>query len=163
MYYRHWFTEEKTPENWIALQMHLSLGVTLSVFILLRIIWRLMNKTPRDVPGTRLEHMAARTVHLVLYAMMIIMPVTGYLGTGVNTEFFLQFDIPKFSDTQLYKVVVEGWLGLTWEAFEAPVDFVHKNSGEYFVWALILLHAGAALYHHFIRKDVVLKRMISIK
>ena len=40
IYYRHWFTEEKTPENWIALQLHLSVGVTIAVVVALRIIWR---------------------------------------------------------------------------------------------------------------------------
>ena len=46
VYYRHWFTEVKTPENWNALQIHLSFGVTISVLVLLRVIWRLMNIAP---------------------------------------------------------------------------------------------------------------------
>ena len=33
VYYRQWFTEEKTPENWTALQIHLSIGVTIFVFV----------------------------------------------------------------------------------------------------------------------------------
>ena len=40
VYYRRWFTEAKTPENWTALQLHLSVGVTIAVFVLLRVIWR---------------------------------------------------------------------------------------------------------------------------
>ncbi len=36
VYFRQWFTEEKTPENWIALQLHLSVGVTVAVLVLLR-------------------------------------------------------------------------------------------------------------------------------
>lgn len=161
VYYRQWFTEEKTPENWIALQLHLSFGITIATFVVLRIVWKLLNRTPQDVPGgSRREHIAARVMHYILYAVMIMMPITGYMGTGVATEFFLLFDIPKFADTALYKTVVEGWMGLTWKAFEDPVDFIHKNSGAFLVWGLIFLHAGAALYHHFVRKDMVLKRML---
>ena len=78
VYYRHWFTEEKTPENWTALQLHLSIGVTIAVVVALRIIWRLSNRVPDPEPGTKLEHLAAHTGHLALYAIMIIMPVTGY-------------------------------------------------------------------------------------
>jgi len=163
VYYRQWLTEEQTPENWLALQMHLSFGITIAAFVILRVIWKLTNTTPAALPGTKLEHFAARSVHTILYAVMIIMPITGYMGTSVATEYFMQLNIPKFSDTQLYQVVVEGWLGMTWESFEPPIDWIHKTSGEYFIWVLILIHAGAALYHHFGRRDIVLKRMLSPK
>ena len=162
VYYRHWFTEDKTPENWIALQLHLSIGVSIGVLVVLRIIWRLMNRVPDNEPGPKLAHVAAHIGHYILYAVMILMPITGYIGTGVNTEFFLSFDIPKFESTGLYQLIVTDWLGLTFEQFEAPIDFIHKEvMGEYIVWMLILGHAGAAMYHHFINKDRTLKKMTS--
>jgi cytochrome b561 len=98
-YYRDWITEAKTPENWTALQLHLSIGVTIAVLVVLRIIWRIANRAPDLEPGTKLEHLAAHAGHYALYAIMIIMPITGYLGTGANTEFFFMFDIPKFENT----------------------------------------------------------------
>ena len=160
VYYRHWFTEDKTPENWTALQLHLSFGVTIAVFVLLRVVWKLMNVKPDDVPATPLEHKAAHAAHWALYAFMIIMPITGYLGCGAPTEYFFLVDIPKFADTQVFRTVVAEGLGMTFKEFEAPIDFIHKNSGAYLVWVLILVHAGAALYHHLWRKDKVLKRMV---
>jgi cytochrome b561 len=160
VYYRHWFTEEKTPENWNALQMHLSFGVTIAVLVLLRIIWRLMNTTPAEEAGTALEHKAARLGHYALYAIMIIMPVTGYLGTGVATEFFFIFDIEKFPNTWVFTQVIQEGLGISFEAFEKPIDFIHKDIlGAWLVWMLIAGHVMAALYHHFVRKDRTLKKM----
>ena len=91
---------------------------------------------------------------------MIVLPLSGYLGTGGPSQLFYLIEIPRFADTQIFQTVIQGWMGLSWEQFEAPMDFIHKKGGEYFVWVLVLLHAGAALYHHFIRKDTVLKRMI---
>lgn len=41
------------------------------------------------------------------------------------------------------------------------MDFIHKQGGAYVIWVLIAAHAEAALYHHFVRRDIVLKRMIS--
>ena len=120
-----------------------------------------MNKTPKEVPGTKLEHMAAKGAHWLLYAVMILMPLTGYFGTGANPDFLFFIEIPKFKETILYHTIVEGWLGLTWQAFEAPMDFIHKKGGAYFVWILVLIHILAAFYHHFIRKDITLKRMVS--
>lgn len=160
VYYRRWFTEAKTPENWTALQLHLSVGVTIAVFVVLRVIWKLMNKRPDDVPASALEHKAAHATHWVLYAVMIIMPITGYLGTGAPTEYFFLFDIPKFEETAIFQTLVADGLGLTFKQWEQPLDFVHKNGGAYFVWVLIAVHVGAALYHHVVRRDVVLKRMI---
>jgi len=160
VYYRHWFTEKETPENWIALQLHLSIGVTIAVIVALRIIWRLSNRVPDLEPGTKLEHLAAHVGHLALYAIMVIMPVTGYIGTGVNTEYFFLFDIPKFEDTQLFTTLVSDRLGMTFKEFEKPVDFIHKDiMGAWVVWLLILGHVSAALYHQFVKKDRTLYKM----
>ena len=160
VYYRQWFTEDKTPENWTALQLHLSIGVTLAVVVALRIIWRLSNRVPELEPGTRLEHLAAHAGHYALYAIMIIMPVTGYLGTGVNTEYFFMFDIPKFESTQLFVSFVGDTAGMTFKEFEEPIDFIHKDIlGAWVVWLLILGHVLAALYHHLVKKDRTLRKM----
>ena len=161
VYYRHWFTEEKTPENWTALQLHLSIGVTIAVIVVLRILWKVLNQSPALEPGTRVQHLAAKSGHYALYAVMIVMPLTGYIGTGVNTEYFFMFDIPKFESTYLYNLLVTDGLGISFETFEEPVDFVHKNiGGAWLVWILILGHVMAALYHHFIKKDQTLHKMM---
>ena len=160
VYYRQWFTEEKTPENWAALQLHFSIGITIGVFVVLRILWRMSNRVPDLEPGTRLEHLGVYAGHCSLYAVMIIMPLTGYLGTGVNTEFFFMFDILKFESTQLFSTLVSDGIGVTFKEFEQPIDFIHKNIlGEWLVWFLILGHVVAALYHHFVKKDRTLKKM----
>jgi len=160
VYYRHWFTEDKTPENWTALQIHLSIGVTIAVVVVLRIIWRMFNHMPDLEPGTKLEHLAAHLGHYALYVIMIIMPITGYVGTGVSTEYFFLFEIPKFESTQLFVSLVNNGLGMTFEEFEKPIDFIHKEIlGAWLVWILIFGHASAALYHHFIRNDRTLQKM----
>jgi len=107
-----------------------------------------------------LEHRAAHAAHIMLYAVMIILPLSGYLGTGGPSQLFFFIEIPRFADTQIFSIVIEGWMGLDWDQFEAPMDFIHKEGGAYLVWVLVAAHAGAALFHHFIRKDVVLKRML---
>lgn len=158
VYYRDWFTEKKTPENWTALQLHLVIGVTIGVLVVLRILWRSANRQPDVEPGSRLQHKAASLGHLALYAVMIVMPVTGYLGTGAAVEYFPLFDIPAFKDTWLFT----DWIGqyMDFETFEKPIDFVHKKiMGEWLVWLLILGHALAALYHQRILHDRTLKKM----
>lgn len=161
IYYREWFTEHKSDQGKVLISYHTAIGVSILVFVVLRIIWKFMNKQPRNVPGTPQEHLAAHWAHILLYVAMIVLPLSGYLGTGGSSQLFFFLEIPRFADTNIFSTVIEGWMGLSWEQFEAPMDFIHKKGGAYVVSILIALHAGAALYHHFIRKDVVLKRMIS--
>lgn len=158
VYYRHWFTEAKTPENWTALQLHLSIGITIAVIVVLRILWKIANRSPNPVPGSRLEHLAAKLGHLALYAVMIIMPVTGYIGTSVDTEYFFMFDITSFKNTDYF--ISNYGDTMTFKEFEKPFDFVHKEiMGAWVVWLLILGHISAALYHQFVKKDRTLNRM----
>lgn len=160
VYYRSWFTEKGTPEHMSVLQLHLSFGVTVFVLVLLRIIWRRMSPPPEPAPGTDMEHKLAHLGHLALYAVMILMPVSGYLGTGLPTDFYFLFEIPKFEDTALFAIVVQGWMGLTFKEFEVPIDIFHKKiMGEWLLWMLIAGHAGAALYHHYVKKDDTLLKM----
>lgn len=158
IYYRHWFTEEDTPANWIALQLHLSIGLTIAAFVVLRIIWRLTNRPPPLEPDTPLAHRAARSGHFLLYVVMVVMPVTGYVGTGVNTDFFFLFEVTKFEDTQAF-----AWLSATLavgaEEFEDFVDEIHETGGAAVVWVLIAGHAAMAVYHHFVKKDRSLLKM----
>jgi cytochrome b561 len=118
------------------------------------------NRTPEPEPGTKLEHLAAHAGHYALYAIMIILPVTGYLGTKVDTEYFFLFDIPMFESTQLFRSVIRDDMGISYEKFEAPLDFIHKQIlGAWLAWMLIVGHVLAALYHHFIKQDRTLGKM----
>jgi cytochrome b561 len=158
VYYRHWFTEERSSAWFTSGNLHRCAGVSIAVFVLLRIIWRLRNPPPELPAGPRWEHAAARAGHFALYFVMVMMPLTGYLGTGAPTEFGW-FTVPSFEDTELFQWMSGGTM--TFEEFEKPLDFLHKDlGGALFVWILIVIHTAAALYHHFVRKDDVLRRML---
>lgn len=160
VYYRQWFTESGSSENWTALQLHLSIGISIAVVVSLRVFWRVLDKQPLSEPGNRLEHMASKLGHYALYAVMILMPITGYLGTGAATEFFYLLEIPKFEDTALFQSISAERQGLSFKEFEKPFDFLHKDiGGRWLVWILILGHASAAMYHHFFKRDRTLHKM----
>ncbi len=58
-YCRDWFTEEKSPEGWAALQLHFTIGITVAVLVVLRIIGRITNRVPDLEAVSKLEHLAA--------------------------------------------------------------------------------------------------------
>lgn len=156
--YRQQFTEPRTAENLAALQAHLSIGMLLMALVLLRIAWRLCEHTPAPLPAPRWQQWAARAGHLSLYALMLIMPITGFMGTGLATDFFGLFTIPKFEDTPLAALLfqAEG----SYDAFEEVVDFIHQDLlGAWLLWLFIGGHALMALYHHFRLRDNTLRRI----
>lgn len=127
---------------------HKEYGLLVLGLVSLRLIWRLSNVTPRlSLP--LLEKLAARTVHWAFYVFMFAMPLTGWLITsaaGLPASFFGLFVLPNLiSPNEESRILFEE---------------IHKWLG-YGLIATIVLHASAALKHHFINKDDILRRMIS--
>ena len=74
------------------------------------------------------------------------------------------FEIPSFKATWLFDSLVTNYLGMTFQEWEKPFDFIHKDIlGEWLLWLLILGHASAALHHHFVKKDRTLTKMTTGK
>lgn len=155
------FIERGTPFFPSTLNLHLVLGLLVGALVLPRLLWRLFNVEPAPPPGSPLEHKLATVAHWGLYGLMIVMPVTGYLGTGRPTDFGL-FQITGFRDTALFSALSQQF-GFDWETFQDPLDEVHHFVGKWIAWGVVLLHVAAALYHHLVRRDDVLKRMLPFR
>lgn len=127
---------------------HKETGLLILFLVILRLMWRIINITPRlDMPLW--EKIAARVVHWAFYGFMIAMPITGWLLTsaaGLAPSFFGLFVMPTLiaPDKDLMQLFAEIH---EWLAFS--------------LIALIVLHVLAALKHFFIDKDNILQRMLS--
>lgn len=128
---------------------HKSLGMVILALVLLRLLWRLMNPTPAlpvDTPGW--ERAAAHISHALLYVLMIAMPLTGWLinsAAGVPFSIFWQVPLPALVAPDRH---IAALAALT--HFSLFVTFA----------SLLVLHVGAALRHHFLKRDAVLTRML---
>ncbi|HCT3652780.1 TPA: cytochrome b [Pseudomonas aeruginosa] len=138
--------------------LHWVLGLLVGLLLVPRIVSRLRGPRLPAVPGTPLEHRLAHYAHLSLYALMLVMPLTGYVGTRLPTDFGL-FVVPSFKDTALFAWISQTW-NLSWEAFEKPFDAVHRVVGLWLSTSVVLLHALAAGYHQWVRRDGTLERML---
>ena len=134
------------------------LGVTIGFLVLPRLLWRLFGTQPRPLGDSRAEAAAADIAHWALYLLLLVMPLSGYLNTYDPTDFGL-FVIPAFKDTALF-AWISSHFGVTWKEVEAPMEAIHRFTGKWLGWTLVAIHAGAALFHHFVRKDKVLVRML---
>ncbi|HVG50068.1 MAG TPA: cytochrome b [Xanthobacteraceae bacterium] len=137
------------PGQDFMFKLHLSLGVTLLPLVLLRIIWRLTHTAPTlpsDIPA--IQRAAASLTHFLLYVALVVQPILGWIGTSAYRApvgFFGLFELPPIWRED--------------RGFSDQIFMVHKNIG-ILMAALILAHIGGALFHHFIRRDDVLRRMM---
>lgn len=137
-------------------QLHKSFGITLLFLSLMRLIWRLTHRPPA-LPNTMKawERMAAQTVHILFYVLMIAMPLSGWALVSAST-----LGIP----TMVFGLFQ--WPHLPWLTNlpnQSAVADLTKEIHELFAYglvALLALHLAAALKHHFIAKDGTLARML---
>lgn len=142
------------------LNYHKVVGFTLLLPLLLRVVWRWKNPAPALPTGMpRWQRLASRISHRLLYALLLFMPVTGYLGNGGGVDYGL-FQIPPFMQTALAARLFDA-LGITAPQWDRFFDLLHYGiTGPWLLPALLALHAGAALYHHWVLKDDILQRML---
>lgn len=136
------------PQKGMMIYYHKSVGVLLLMLIIARLLWRIKELTP-VLPGT-MPHWQVVAAHWninLLLALMVVMPISGFLMSvlgGYSVSFFGFFTIPP----------------LLQKSTAGVVSFFTHVIGGYVISAAIILHILASLYHHFIRHDNVLKRMI---
>jgi cytochrome b561 len=146
-----------------GLNYHKAVGLTILIPVLLRIVWRFLNpapKLPPDMP--RWQRRASGLSHAVLYFLLFAMPLSGYIGNGGGVDYGF-FRVPPFARTPM-AAWINDTLGITYAQLNDFFDAFHYGVvGPYVFWVLILVHAGAALYHHVVQRDDILRRMLPDK
>ncbi|MES2097987.1 MAG: cytochrome b [Pseudomonadota bacterium] len=132
--------------------VHKSIGIGILALTVVRIGWRLAHRPPAlspDVAGW--ERVAARVIHAAFYALLLIVPLSGWAMVSAGDErrplfWFGLFRLP--------------WLPVS-DAVGEAADQGHLIAG-YLMAALVVAHVAAALRHHFLLKDSVLARMLPV-
>ncbi|MBV8683738.1 MAG: cytochrome b [Caulobacteraceae bacterium] len=159
-----WFGWRMSHLNGLAkfelFQLHKSVGITVLLLSLLRLGWRLLNPAP-PYPAhmSRGDKLTATSVHWLLYAFMIVQPLTGWIVVSASL-----YNLP----TLLYKTVPWPHMGFVHNLPIATRKIVEHQVGtvhEWLAWtflALALFHVAAALKHQFWDHDDVLARMLPL-
>ena len=128
---------------------HVSIGFTVLLLAIVRIVWRFM-KTPPAFPASmsNAEQWLARLTHWALYALILAMPLSGvalWSTAGRDIDWFWLFTIP---------VAV---------AENESLHELFEEAHELMSWALLVLavfHVLAAIWHVVVKKDGLMKRML---
>ena len=154
-------TADALPEDWIrpAIDLHKSFGLTVLGLVLARILWRLTHPAP-PLPGAyaRVERIAAHTVHVLLYGLMLLLPISGWLHDSAFKDaaahpLSLFWTIPWFRIAAIQDLPA------------APKEVLHGQLfalhtwASYALYALVALHVLGALKHQLIDRHAELKRM----
>ncbi len=128
--------------------LHKLIGFTVLWLMLARLVYRLRNGAPADEPTLEWwQKAASHLTHWGLYALLIVMPVGGWIGVSLfgARDIFGLVSLPAITPVD--------------QKASGTFFFLHKL-GAFALTALIAAHIGAAMFHHFVRKDGVLTRML---
>ena len=146
----------KGSAQFTVFQLHKSVGITILLLVMLRIVWRLLHRPPAIV-GKRWERALANGVHAAFYAILLALPLSGWLTVSAS-----KLAIP----TLLYGTVpwphvpgIATLPGTAKEVWREAGEFVHVNLVN-LLYALLALHVAGALKHHFVDRDGELARMV---
>jgi cytochrome b561 len=138
-----------SPLKLTMFHWHKSLGLLALVLVVVRILWRLFDRPPGPVAGLEgWERAAARAAHLLLYVLMVAMPLSGWLINSAANFPFKPFGLFPLPD-----------LVAPDKALQEDLQTLHLT-GFWLLAALLMLHLGAALRHHFVKRNLVLRRML---
>jgi cytochrome b561 len=139
---------EDTPTEALIKDWHAMLGLTVLGLAALRIAVRAVSRTPAiEPPPPRWQARIATLVHLALYGLMLLLPLTGWLMLNADGE-----SVSWFGHALPVLVSPSRRLAHTLEDVHEAI----ANAG-YF---LIGLHAAAALFHHYVVRDNTLRLML---
>jgi cytochrome b561 len=135
------------PVKATLINLHKSLGLTVFLLVLLRIVARLVLHRPPLPPMPPWQRAAARTTQGLLYVGMVAMPLAGYLGSSFNSY-----------GTRFWGILLPKW---GWDDAHLRGLFfgLHQAIG-YVLIALIVLHVAGAFKHQWIDRDNLLARML---
>ncbi len=154
--------ETDLVDRYLQIQWHKSFGFTIFVLAGLRLVWRWLSpehpQLPADTPVW--QGRAARTSHVLLYALMFALPLTGWLmatASPLNDPDAFPFQMPNlvFGLFDLPDPFSKGR-----ESLRVLFHWLHLGTA-ILLASLLLVHVLAALKHHFIDRDAVLRRMFT--
>ena len=136
----------RTPdEGWVA--WHFSVGAAILFFIVVRLAWRLFHPVPMLPTMAPWERVLSGITHWTLYLLVLLMTVLGWAATNARG-----WDVRLFGFVTLPSIAPNG------SRWGHEAGDIH-NILVYVLLGFIALHVTGALYHHFFRRDEVVRRM----
>ncbi len=129
-------------------QLHETLGMAVLSIALLRVAWRALDVAPRDPPVPPWMGLSSKIVQATIYVLLLAVPLTAILGAWLEGH-----PLTLLGNVRLNPLFRET------HSVGSAIASVHTWLGDAILW-VAGLHAAAALYHHFVLRDGVLRSML---
>jgi cytochrome b561 len=129
---------------------HKWLGVTIWLLVVLRLLWRATHPPPPLPPMPAWQRRAAIAAHWLLYALLLVIPLSGWLFSSASGFPVVYFEVLRLPD-----LVPKD------KALAQLLQEVHELLN-YSLLAVVIAHVVAAVKHHLVDRDPVLHRMLPI-
>jgi cytochrome b561 len=146
-----WMTDlPNGPQKIQIYALHKSTGLTVLALSTLRLAWRFIAGAPPLVPMPSWQRLAAHASHVGLYVLLLAIPLSGWLfnsAAGFPLKWFGLVRVPPLA------------------AYDPALKALARETHETLAWTLValaVLHAAAALQHHFMHRDATLHRMLPL-
>ena len=126
---------------------HKSIGMLVLLLAAARLLWRITGTIPITPDSGKVQRQLAQLAHALLYGLMIALPISGWITTSaanIPTKLFWMIELPAITGPD--------------EALKSLAAEVHEICVTMLI-IILVVHIGAALRHHFILRDSILKRM----
>lgn len=129
-------------------QLHETLGLCVFALVLIRLVWRAVDAAPEDPPMPGWMRSASVASHVLLYALLLAVPLTAIAGAWLEGH-----PLTLLGNLRIGPMLAES------HDFGGKIASVHTWLGDAILW-VAGAHALAGLYHHFVRRDGVLRSML---
>ncbi len=151
----HWVTVILVATAWLVaghdrsptIVLHQTIGTTVFVLVALRLLWRAFDRRPEQ-PISKVEAWSSKAMHGLLYLLLLAIPATAIVGSQLEGHPMVLYGVGQ----------VGQYLTASRRLGHQILEY-HQLLGNLIVW-LAGLHAAAALYHHYLRRDGVLRAML---
>ncbi|TVR07676.1 MAG: cytochrome b [Salinarimonadaceae bacterium] len=139
---------DPSPFKNLLYELHKSFGLIIVGLTAIRLVTRWLSGAPPLVPMSPVKRAAAKATHIMLYALLVLAPLSGWAATSaccapVNLFWSIPLTLPVSGGFDVAKRIFAVHYGLTLA-----------------LAGLLLLHAAAALHHHYALRDLTLRRML---
>jgi cytochrome b561 len=131
-----------------AMTVHVSIGLTILVLIVLRFGWRITHPVPAESSLPDWQRLSSEVVHWLLYLLVLATTITGWLFAsfrGWSISFFYLWPMPMLASDNA--------------AAGKTIDGLHQ-AVEWALLAVIGIHVATALFHIFVYRDRIMQRML---
>ena len=154
-YYRYWYTTQTEVANWYLLVIHINFGLLILILSLIMFVSRYRSSkiVAKTLSPNKVSlNSSAKIMHYTLYFMLISLPVSALIGTGLDIPIAGVISLPGFFRSEFIQQLLQHNFDMLMITFIEPFAHYHRDIAADIILPILLIgHIGAAIKHQKIK------------